>query len=70
VDLGIVYLNDRRRAAGARDDAILDAVHVALVAQGTGEAVLEPRVHLMTGTQTEGHFNVPRGSIPALGSPP
>lgn len=49
------------------DEEILDAVEMGLVAQGRGEAVIEPRVHLFPGGHARGHFNVLRGSIPGIG---
>ena len=44
------------------DDEILSAVEHGLELQGSGEAVIEPRVHLEPGV-TNGHFNVLRGSL-------
>jgi alanine dehydrogenase len=49
------------------DELILNAVERGLRAQGRGEAVIEPRVHLHADPRADGHFNVLRGSIPALG---
>jgi alanine dehydrogenase len=49
------------------DESILAAVEEGLRAQGRGEAVLEPRVHLKGDPAVDGHFNVLRGSIPGLG---
>jgi ornithine cyclodeaminase len=48
-------------------DAILDPVAAVLAAQGRGEVVLEPRVHLFPGAGADGHFNVLRGSLPRDG---
>jgi ornithine cyclodeaminase/alanine dehydrogenase-like protein (mu-crystallin family) len=48
-------------------DAILDPVAAVLAAQGRGEVVLEPRVHLFPGAGADGHFNVLRGSLPREG---
>ncbi|HEY3765731.1 MAG TPA: ornithine cyclodeaminase family protein [Gaiellales bacterium] len=45
-------------------DAILSAVSDVLAAQGRGETVIEPRVHLFPGGDADGHFNVLRGSLP------
>lgn len=47
------------------DDEIMSAVESGLVAQGTGEAVIEPRVHLepRPGASSTGHFNVLRGFV-------
>ncbi|WP_207478687.1 ornithine cyclodeaminase family protein [Arenibaculum pallidiluteum] len=44
------------------DDEILRAVEASLAAQGRGETVIEPRVHLEPGV-ARGHFNVLRGAI-------
>jgi alanine dehydrogenase len=38
-----------------------------LAAQGHGETVIEPRVHLFPGGGADGHFNVLRGSLPVEG---
>jgi ornithine cyclodeaminase len=64
----LTYLNglDITRLAPS-DEAILAAVDAGLRAQGRGEAVLEPRVHLEADSSVAGHFNVLRGSLPALG---
>ncbi|MDQ3591316.1 MAG: ornithine cyclodeaminase family protein [Actinomycetota bacterium] len=48
------------------DDEILAAVEAALVAQGQGGAVLEPRVHLEPDPRFRGHFNVLRGYLAPL----
>lgn len=45
---------------------ILDAVEQGLRAQGQGQAVLEPRVHLEPDPTFRGHFNVLRGYIAPL----
>ncbi len=44
------------------DEEILDAIETSLGAQGRGETVIEPRMHLRPGV-ANGHFNVLRGSI-------
>ncbi len=44
------------------DAEILDAIEASLAAQGRGEAVIEPRVHLEPGV-ARGHFNVLRGAL-------
>jgi alanine dehydrogenase len=51
----------------AGDDEILAAVEGALRAQGLGETVIEPRVHLVPGDSARGHFNVLRGIVKPLG---
>ncbi len=48
------------------DDEILDAVEAGLRAQGQGETVIEPRVHLEPDPAFKGHFNVLRGYIAPL----
>jgi alanine dehydrogenase len=66
--LELTYLNgpDVERLA-LTDDEILDAVEAALRAQGQGETVLEPRVHLKPDPAVDGHFNVLRGAVAPLG---
>ena len=49
------------------DHEILAAVEAALRAQGHGETVIEPRVHLVPETSSKGHFNVLRGYVKPLG---
>jgi ornithine cyclodeaminase/alanine dehydrogenase-like protein (mu-crystallin family) len=49
------------------DESIIDAVTDGLRAQGHGETVIEPRVHLRADPSVDGHFNVLRGSIPSIG---
>ena len=49
------------------DDEILDAVEAGLRAQGRGETVIEPRVHLEPDPAFRGHFNVLRGYVAPLG---
>jgi len=46
------------------DEEILAAIETSLAAQGRGQTVIEPRVHLSPG-QSNGHFNVLRGAINA-----
>ena len=46
---------------------ILDAVESGLAAQGRGQTVIEPRVHLQPDPTFNGHFNVLRGYIEPLG---
>lgn len=61
--LYITYLNRLDIEALAITDAeILEAIETSLAAQGRGEAVIEPRVHLEPGV-ANGHFNVLRGSL-------
>jgi alanine dehydrogenase len=49
------------------DDEILAAVEGALGAQGRGETVVEPRVHLIPESSAKGHFNILRGYVKSLG---
>jgi ornithine cyclodeaminase len=49
------------------DDEILAAVEGGLRAQGLGQAVIEPRMHLVPDKSYPGHFNVLRGYIQPLG---
>jgi len=60
----ILYLNaeDVEKVA-MTDDDILDAIEASLRAQGMGQTVIEPRVHLMPKPDVHGHFNVLRGYI-------
>lgn len=48
------------------DEEILEAVEGGLRAQGQGQAVLEPRVHLEPDPAVRGHFNVLRGYLAPL----
>ena len=47
------------------DDEILGAIEPSLAAQGRGETVIEPRVHLAPNASGQGHFNVLRGAFHA-----
>ena len=47
------------------DDEILAAIESSLAAQGRGQTVIEPRMHLMPDPKVHGHFNVLRGAIGA-----
>jgi len=53
-------------AIALSDDQILAAVEGGLRAQGSGQTVIEPRVHLEPDPAFEGHFNVLRGYIAPL----
>src|SRR6187551_3555826 len=66
--IDIAYLNgeDVERLA-LTDDEILAAVEAALAAQGRGETVVEPRVHLIPESSDKGHFNVLRGYVKPMG---
>jgi alanine dehydrogenase len=66
--ISVAYLNradvDRLHLS---DDDILTAVEAALRAQGNGETVIEPRVHLVPESSDKGHFNILRGVVKPLG---
>ncbi|NEK18589.1 ornithine cyclodeaminase family protein [Rhizobium leguminosarum] len=66
-EIWIDYLNALdAKALALTNDEILDAVSKALDAQGRGETVIEPRVHLVPESSDKGHFNVLRGYVKAL----
>jgi alanine dehydrogenase len=52
-------------ALALTDDEILQAVGGVVAAQGRGETVIEPRMHLFP-RGANGHFNVLRGAVPAF----
>lgn len=61
----MTYLNRLDiEALAVDDDELLLAIEQGLAAQGRGEAVIEPRVHLEPGV-ANGHFNVLRGALRA-----
>src|SRR4029453_16616086 len=63
----IDYLNAFDVDALAMSDAeILAAVEAGLVAQGNGQTVIEPRVHLEPDPSFRGHFNLLRGYVAPL----
>jgi alanine dehydrogenase len=63
----IDYLNALDIDALALTDAeILAAIEISLAAQGNGETVIEPRVHLEPDASFHGHFNVLRGYVAPL----
>src|SRR5688572_953823 len=62
----VTYLNGLDiDALEITDDEILAAIETSLAAQGRGETVIEPRVHLIPDAKVHGHFNVLRGYIGA-----
>ena len=64
----LTYLNHADVQALAMTDAeIVSAVEDGLRAQGLGQAVIEPRMHLVPEKDYPGHFNVLRGYIRPLG---
>lgn len=67
-EIWIDYLNALdAEALALSNDEILVAVEKALDAQGRGETVIEPRVHLVPESSDKGHFNVLRGYVKSLG---
>jgi len=61
------YLNGPDvKALALADDEILAAVESGLLAQGRGQTVIEPRVHLIPDPGFNGHFNVLRGYVAPL----
>lgn len=68
VPVDITFLNGADVASlGLADADVVRAVEDGLRAQGLGQAVIEPRVHLRPDPAVDGHFNVLRGSIAPLG---
>jgi ornithine cyclodeaminase/alanine dehydrogenase-like protein (mu-crystallin family) len=64
--LHLTYLNALDvEALALTDDEILAAIEQGLAAQGRGETVIEPRVHLVPDAGVAGHFNVLRGAFRA-----
>ncbi len=49
------------------NDEIVAAIETSLAAQGKGQTVIEPRVHLEPDASFHGHFNVLRGYVAPLG---
>ncbi len=68
-DITLRYLHSRDiKAIALSDDEIIEAVEGALIAQARGEAIIEPRVHLVPRKgSTRGHFNVLRGVVWPVG---
>jgi ornithine cyclodeaminase len=54
-------------ALNLTNDEILAAIETSLAAQGRGQTVIEPRVHLEPDASFHGHFNVLRGYVAPLG---
>jgi len=64
----LTYLNAHDvEALRISDDEIIAAVEAGLRAQGLGQTVIEPRVHLKPDPAFNGHFNVLRGYVAPLG---
>ena len=67
VNIEVIWLGGPEVARLAlTDEEILAAVEGALAAQGRGETVIEPRVHLVPESSAKGHFNVLRGYVKPL----
>src|SRR5579859_4243235 len=67
-EIHFTYLNALDVEKLALTDAeILAAVEAGLKAQGNGQTVIEPRVHLIPESSAKGHFNVLRGYVKPLG---
>lgn len=66
-DIHISYINgaDVEQLALTNDE-IIAAVERGLLAQGRGETVIEPRVHLVPEDSAKGHFNVLRGVVKSM----
>lgn len=66
-EVWMTYLNGQDVAALAMtDDEIIAAIEAALHAQGSGQTVVEPRVHLVPESSDKGHFNILRGYLKPL----
>jgi alanine dehydrogenase len=64
--LYLSYLNALDvEALALTDTEIVAAIEAGLAAQGRGEAVIEPRMHLLPDKDGRGHFNVLRGAFRA-----
>jgi alanine dehydrogenase len=64
----LTFLNGADVERLALDDHdIVAAVEAGLRAQGLGQAVIEPRVHLRPDPAVDGHFNILRGSVASMG---
>jgi alanine dehydrogenase len=67
-DISISYLNGENISELAMtNDEIIAAVETGLRAQGNGETIVEPRVHLVPESSDKGHFNILRGYVKPLG---
>lgn len=67
-NLNLHYLNARDiKALEMTADEIIAAQEGSLAAQGRGETVIEPRMHLRPDPEFRGHFNVLRGYIAPIG---
>ena len=67
-EITLTYLNGRDiDRLAMTDEEILRAVEAGLLAQGNGECVIEPRMHLTPDPAFNGHFNVLRGYVAPLG---
>jgi ornithine cyclodeaminase len=67
-EIHLTYLNglDVEQLA-LTDEEILSAIEAVLAAQGMGQTLVEPRVHLIPESSDKGHFNILRGYVKPLG---
>lgn len=66
--LEILYLSRPDvRALDLTNADVVGAVEAVLRAQGRGDVVIEPRVHLVPDSAVHGHFNVLRAAVGSLG---
>ena len=67
-EINLHFLNHADvQALAVTDHEIIEAVESGLLAQGRGEATIEPRMHLVPEKDYPGHFNVLRGYLRPLG---
>ena len=67
-EIHFTYLNGPEvERLALTDEEILAAVEAGLRAQGLGQTVIEPRVHLEPDPAFRGHFNVLRGYVAPMG---
>jgi alanine dehydrogenase len=65
--IDVTYLNGIDVAKlNLTNDEILGAIEIVLAAQGNGQTVIEPRMHLVPESSDKGHFNVLRGFVKPL----
>ncbi|MGB5707237.1 MAG: ornithine cyclodeaminase family protein [Arenicellales bacterium] len=66
-EINLTYLNGPDiEQLSMSDQEILDAVEAGLRADGKGQTVIEPRMHLTPDPAFNGHFNVLRGYVEPL----
>src|SRR5436309_14388858 len=67
MDVRFLSADDVERLAPTHAE-VLGAVEEVVRAQGEGQVVLEPRVHLEPGAEFNGHWNVLRTFVAPLGA--